>query len=144
MHHLKIYLILFSDQSLIVYFVDMHFYFQASHSLYQCFLLPSVLVSIGFCLYVTNTNILTFGIFIMVVISLSFFHLSNMHSYTELICLHPPIMQNLQATILLEFAYYKKNSKQCYRSFFFSIHEEYIIIIHIITLTCYPLDGTEL
>ena len=55
--------------------------------------------------------------FIMGGSSLSFFHFLNMHSYTELICSHTQILQNVQATILLELCM-RNNAK----AIFFSIH----------------------
>jgi hypothetical protein len=62
------------------YLLCMDFYLQASHSLNQYFLLPTILLSIRLCLFITNTDILTFGLFLMAIISLSFFHFLNMHS----------------------------------------------------------------
>jgi hypothetical protein len=42
------------------------------------------------------------GLNIMTEVTLSFLHVPNMHSYIEMICLYPLILQNVQVTILLE------------------------------------------
>ena len=59
-------------------------------------------MSIRVYLCITKTDMLAFGFSLMNKGSLSILHASNVQSWLELISLYPLIVQNLQATILLE------------------------------------------
>ena len=105
-------------------------------------MLPPALVSILLCIFITNTDIMSFGLFIMVVRSLSFFHLLNIHLYTELICLYPLLLQNVEATIFVRNMHIIKNCQIMLQVLFSAqFMKIYITILQILKISSYyPLD----